>query len=221
MYSFRLTVILLAGLLTYLSADNGKLGSKVYFEYNYQTTEGVPDKNEFDVRRAYLTYKRSLNNAFNFKFTADVGRFKDDSVTTALYAYLKNALISWKTEYGQLTFGLQGLNIFSMQEKNWGYRFIEKSAMDKNKFSGSADLGIGYANQFTQNAYVSFLVTNGSGYKKPETDVYKKYSALFLYGSQKLNTGNAFNLGAVISFEPYKKRKTENKILAGLFTAYS
>ncbi len=221
MQFFRFIIILLTGLLTYLSADNGKISSKIYFEYNYQTEDGVSDINEFEVRRAYLTYKRSLNDAFNLKFTADVGRFKNDSLNTALYAYLKNALISWKTDYGQLIFGLQGLNLFSVQEKNWGYRFLEKSAMDKNKFGSSADLGIGYANQFTKNIYLNFMITNGSGYKKPETDVYKKYSALFVYGSKKLNAANKFNLGAIVSCEPYKKTTTENKTIAGMFAGYA
>ena len=37
------------------------------------------------------------------------------------------------------------MNVFNVAEKNWGFRFLEKSPMDYHKFSSSADLGIGYS----------------------------------------------------------------------------
>lgn len=217
----RSLMFLLLLLLTSLFADDGKISSKVYFEYNYQTEEDASDKNGFEVRRAYLTYQNKISETIDLKLTADVGRQKEDSTNTHLFFYLKYAYISWKIDYGQLIFGAQSMNLFSVQEKTWGYRFIEKSAMDKNKFSSSADLGIGYANQFTENIYMSYLITNGGGYKKAETDVYKRHSVLFVYGPGKLNKKNGFNMGAVVSYESYKEDKVENEIIAGLFSGFA
>ncbi len=217
----RYTVLLILALTINLFAGDGKISSKVYFEYDYQTEEGQPAENGFEIHRAYLTYQNKFSESVNFKITADVTRQKKDSTNTNLFFYLKNAYVSWKTQYGRFTVGSQSMNLFSVQEKTWGYRFLEKSAMDKNKFSSSADLGIGYANQFTKNLYFSYLITNGGGYKKAETDVYKRHSALFLFGPRKLNKKTGFNMGAVVSYEPYKENKVENKTIAGLFSGYA
>lgn len=218
---YRYLLIVSVFLFTNLFADDGKISSKVYFEYSYQTEKNASDENGFEVLRAYLTYERKMSDAVQLKLTADVGRQKKDSLNTNLYSYLKYAFISWSAEYGQLIFGVQSMNLFNVQEKTWGYRFIEKSVMDKNKFSSSADLGIGYANKFSKNFYMSYLLTNGCGYKKAETDVYKRHSVLFVYGPQKLNKKDGFNMGAIVSYEPYKKTRVNNKTIAGLFSGYS
>lgn len=204
-----------------LFADGGQISCKNFFEYNYQLENGHSDKNGFEIRRAYLTYRNNITKNMALKFTADVARPKDDSLNTNLFVYLKNASLTWITAYGQLIFGMQSMNLFNVQEKNWGYRFVEKSAMDKNKFGSSADLGIGYANQFSKDIYVSYLITNGSGYKKSETDAYKKLSLLFVYGNKKLNKKNGFNVGTAASYEPYKDSKTESIIIAGVFSGFA
>ena len=43
----------------------------------------------------------------------------------------------------KLSMGMIGLNMFNVQEKTWGHRFVEKSALDLAKWSSSADLGFG------------------------------------------------------------------------------
>lgn len=213
-------IVVLAFTMNLFGGD-GKISSKVYFEYDYQTEEGQPAENGFEIHRAYLSYQNKLSESIDLKLTADVTRQKKDSTNTNLFFYLKNAYVSWQTNYGQFIIGSQAMNLFSVQEKTWGYRYLEKSAMDKNKFSSSADLGIGYANQFTKNLYFSYLITNGGGYKKAETDVYKRHSVLFLFGPHKLNKKNGFNVGAIVSYEPYKKDKMENETIAGLFSGYA
>ncbi len=221
MKRFTCLLILLTLLLSSVFADDGKVSSKVYFEYNYQTEKGGSNENGFDVKRAYLTYEKKVSESAKLKFTADVGRQKEDSTNTHLFLFLKNAYLNWNTGFGQLFFGVQSMNLFKVQENTWGYRYLEKSAMDKNKFSSSADLGIGYANQFTKNIYMSYLLTNGGGYKKAETDIYKRHSVLFLYGPNKLNKKDGFNFGAIVSYEPYKKDNVENETIAGLFSGIS
>ncbi len=221
MKRFTCLLILLTLLSSSVFADDGKVSSKVYFEYNYQTEKGGSNENGFDVKRAYLTYENKVSESAKLKFTADVGRQKEDSTNTHLFLFLKNAYLNWNTGFGQLFFGVQSMNLFKVQENTWGYRYLEKSAMDKNKFSSSADLGIGYANQFTKNIYMSYLLTNGGGYKKAETDIYKRHSVLFLYGPNKLNKKDGFNFGAIVSYEPYKKDNVENETIAGLFSGIS
>ncbi|RKY81554.1 hypothetical protein DRQ07_03735 [candidate division KSB1 bacterium] len=201
-------------------SEEGGMSSLIFFDYSYQTSENAPDHNGFEVKRAYFTFSKSVTHAIGFKIQFDVGRQKD-RMNTNLYAYLKNALVKWKTDAGTFIFGLQGMNVFKIQEKTWGYRFIEKSAMDREKFASSADLGIGFSRKFAEKGFINAMITNGGGYKKPETDKYKKYSVLIGYGEQRLDKKRGFNAGVVFSYEPYKNGTVYRKQLIGFLAGFS
>jgi hypothetical protein len=173
---------------------------------------------EFDIDRSYFTFKQKIDDRFSYKIQLDVGRLKNNPDNQQLSVYLKNANLNWRTPFLDLTFGLQGMNLFNTQEKTWGYRFIEKSAMDRNKFSSSADLGIGLSRRFGTNLYSSLLVTNGGGYKKAETDKYKKFSGQLCYGPTNLGKEEGFNIGGVFSREPVESGET---LVYGAFGGYS
>ncbi len=203
----KLLLVGIIVLITGLSAQDPSFSGLTFFEYRFG------EQSYFEVNRAYFTFKKPVSKALSYKFQLDVGREKipslidslDYSVAktrpTRLFAYLKNAKLDWKTPVGKITVGLQGMNMFNVQEKTWGYRYIEKSAMDLNKFSSSADLGLGYANTLGPVQF-SLLYTNGSGYKKAENDNYKKFSAQFLCGQKKIQSPGDRNVGLVASYEP-------------------
>ena len=98
--------------------------------------------------------------------------------------------------------------------------------MDLRKFSSSADLGFGYYNKFVSKINFSALVTNGTGYKKSESDDYKKFSFQLFYGDSKLKEDGNFNIGTVISLESFDfevdtaNTNTESKTVFGGFAAY-
>jgi len=165
----------------------GKISGVTYFDYTYDLSECANDDG-FSLNRAYFTYEQELSKGISYKFQTDVGQlevfdsFLDDVVTTQktqYVAYLKNAKVDWVLPgdlFGKVTIGLQGMNIFNVTEKTWGFRFLQKSAMDKYKFSSSADMGIGYSGDLSNyNLHYSVMYTNGSGYKNSENDKHKKY----------------------------------------------
>jgi len=88
-----------------------------------------------------------------------------------------------------------------VQEGNWGYRFIEKSSVDKYGLSSTADLGVGISKLIMENLNMSLQATNGEGYKKPQGDKYHKISFNATYGTRNLNTSNGYNAGVVYSTE--------------------
>lgn len=214
---------LLLALLFFASttfAEQAKLSSTVYFHYSAQWTKDTPPPNRFEISRAYLTYSDKISPALSFKWQADVGRLSD-SLDSRLTVYLKNALLRWQHRRFVFTIGLQGMNLFRVQEKNWGYRFIEKSAMDRKKFSSSADLGIGLQSRLGQKLLLDFQITNGNGYKKPESDRYKKYAFLLLYGTSRLDKKAGFNLGVIGSYEPYQQSGLHVRKLIGVFGGFA
>jgi len=204
-----------------------KLSGVVYFDYTNNNGNGADISNEFEIRRVYFTYEKKLSSDMKYKFQMDAGRLKHDDDNEKIFAYIKKAYVSWHASVGDITFGIQGMNVFSVQEKTWGYRFIEKSPMDRHKFSSSADLGVGYANKLNKNAQYSVLYTNGSGYAAPEADGYKKLSALMLYGEPSLSKHDGFNGGFSFSYEPFDNEVSpgnmskENRNVFSLFGGYA
>ena len=88
----------------------------------------------------------------SYKFQTDI-----DYKTSPINLYIKNAKVDWNYGKGKLTLGLQGMNMFNVTEKTWGFRFLEKSPMDKYEFSSSADMGIGYSGKFKYKEFLFFL----------------------------------------------------------------
>jgi len=186
-------VIILSMLLfmgTVLMGQKMKIRGDTHFQLAFEDM----DNNEFSMSRAYFTVQNKVSKNIAYKFQTDIG----SGGPSAYSLYLKNAKIDWKTDFAKVTIGLQGMNMFKIQENNWGYRFIEKSVMDRKKFSSSADLGIGLEKSLG-TVSLSALITNGTGYKKTEDDNYKKISTRLMLGESKLNEG--FNAGVVFSYE--------------------
>jgi len=232
-----MTKILLSLLLTVIYAQ-GTFSGVTYFDYTYDLSKDAINDDGFGLKRVYFTYKQDLSENISYKFQTDVGQLEvvaldeddqlDGTKKTQFVAYLKKAQLDWKTSYGKLIFGMQGMNIFNVTEKTWGFRFLQKSAMDKYKFSSSADMGIGYSGKFNNLNY-SFMYTNGCGYKKSENDEHKKISAQFVYGEKKLVKNDGFNIGLSFAFEPYDEEQedeestiiTNNTMLLSLYSGYA
>ena len=192
-------------LLTYISisiASDGKIGGVTYFDYT-----NSKEKSAFDFKRQYFSYGIEISDEVKFRVVFDVGRadvgtvlMKDGgekSEDTRLVAFLKKAQIDHRTSYGKISMGLIGMNTYNIQEKNWGYRFIEKSAIDKYKFSSTADLGIGFSRTLVNQLKMSLQVVNGEGYKNPQSDKYHKIAFNLTYGEHNLVKNSGFNAGVV------------------------
>jgi hypothetical protein len=197
-----------------VTASGGDISGVTFF--NYVATED--GSSEFGINRTYFTYKQKIDDRVSYKLQLDVGQLKNNTDNQHLFVYLKNANLTWRTPFLDMTFGLQGMNIFNIQEKTWGYRFIEKSAMDRNRFSSSADLGIGLSYSSGGNLHSSLLVTNGGGYKMAESDRYKKFSGQLCYGATNLSKEEGFNVGGLFSWEPTARAET---LVYGVFGGYA
>ena len=168
-----------------------------YLRYNIgDFTEG--GQHGFSMDRVYLTYSTKISDEASFKFQSDVqNKFSEGQ---AFYMYIKKAQFDLKLGLGaKATLGIQGMNMFNIQEKTWGYRFISKSAMDVNGWSASADMGFGLSQSFGENIYTSFLYTNGEGYKKVSADNNMKISVQAVYGEKRLDKNDGYNAGVVYS----------------------
>jgi len=212
-----ITIIILTASTSF--AQEIKFSSLAYYEYSYYSNKDADISNEFEFRRVYFGLEKTISNVLSFKFLTDVGRRSQDG---RLEVYIKNAKIDWQTRLGKFVIGMQGMNVFDIQKNTWGYRSIDKTAMNKNNWASSADIGLGYYNNYKRLNY-NVLITNGTGFKLPENDSYKKLSIQVYYGEGKLNSKNGMNAGIVFTYEPYHSEggATRSKFVAGLFGGYA
>ena len=203
-------------LSTALFAESNTSG-KVFFNHSTDLSEdGI---NAFNMKRAYLTLANDVSESVSYKVTYDIGNNDGGSAHTA---FLKVAMVKWKTSLGNVMIGMQGMNMFKTMENTWGHRFIDKMPMDTYGYSASADLGIGLGRSFGPISS-SILITNGGGYKKTESDSLKKLSIHAVFGESKLNKKDGFNGGLSFSREPYDRDSltTENTYVTGIFAGYA
>ncbi|MDP2359588.1 MAG: hypothetical protein Q8O14_02370 [bacterium] len=211
--------ILMSVLLTTAAVQAADLSSLIFYEYTHNATEGVAEDGKFETGRAYLTITGKPADNLAYKLQFDVERAGSDAGDRSLEAYVKNACVDWSTDYGKWTFGMQGMNLFNVQENTFGNRFLSKPLMDEHKFSSSADMGVGYANSLGGLFKASLLWTNGAGYKKPENDKYKKLSLQLVAGETALNKHDGWNAGLVYSLEPINADDATN--VMGLFGGWA
>ena len=217
-------------LLTYISisiAADVKIGGVTYFNYT-----NAEEKSAFNFQRQYFSYGVNVSDDVSFKVIFDVGPTNKGDVVylnkegvlenisedTRLVAFLKKAQIDYRKSYGKISMGLIGMNTYKIQEKNWGYRFIEKSAMDKYGFSSTADLGIGFSRTLVNQLKMSLQVVNGEGYKNPQSDKYHKIAFNSTYGEHNLVKNSGFNAGVV-----YTTVQTDDKpnTMSSLFGGFA
>lgn len=123
------------------------------------------DDRGFELDRSYLGYQYDLGKGLSIKGVMDIGQSKNVDDYHRI-AYIKNALISWKTGKLTLNGGLISTTQFNMQEKFWGYRYVMKSFQDQYKFGSSADLGLSVSYKFADWISADAIIVNGEGYKK-------------------------------------------------------
>ncbi len=148
-----------------VSTPKGKAIVQVFS--NFHSGFGITnDDRGFELDRAYLGYQYDLGKGLSVKGVVDMGAKTDDNERVA---YIKNALVTWKTGNWILNGGLISTTQFNMVEKHWGYRYLYKSFQDEYKFGSSADLGVSATWKATEWVSLDAIVVNGEGYKKVQT----------------------------------------------------
>ncbi|MBO5922475.1 MAG: hypothetical protein J6Q48_08845 [Bacteroidaceae bacterium] len=149
---------------TKIEEPKGKAIVQVFGNFHSGFGETRNDRG-FELERSYLGYEYKLGNGLSVKGVMDIGKSSDVSDYQRI-AYVKNAMISWKTGNLTLNGGLISTTQFNFQEKFWGYRYIMKSFQDLYKFGNSADLGLSASYKFADWVSVDAIIVNGEGYKK-------------------------------------------------------
>jgi len=146
------------------------------YYYNLENSDAnAKNQNAFAFRRIYFTFDNSFteNITVRFRLESEHGKFGSAEKVTP---FVKHAYLEWKNwiPNHSLYLGIGETNAFKNSEAWWGYRSIEKTIMDLNKISSSADMGIALKGDLSQKLHHWFMLMNGTGYGSSEVDRFKK-----------------------------------------------
>jgi hypothetical protein len=162
--------VLLASAGGAIASDNSiQIGGTTYFDYFIDTTDwpdGYCDQavQGFRFTRSYVTLKKSWDE-LEFRVTTDI----DDKYGTGnLNVYTKYAYLQWKglVPDAAVLIGQHSPMTHGWVEKRWHYRSIAKTIGDENKWTHSAEVGIGLQGKAAAEKLEYYIdVNNGNGYK--------------------------------------------------------
>lgn len=199
------------------SQSTSKLNGVFFADYYYNlqnSDEKAIDQNAFTFRRIYFTFDNSFteNITVRFRLESEHGKF---GTVQKITPFVKHAYIQWKNwiPNHSLYLGIGETNAFKNSETLWGYRSIEKTIMDLNKISSSADMGIALKGDLNKIFHHWFTLMNGTGYGSSEVDRFKKIGYAFwitpapgmiveAYGDYEKQDPKSGNLSSAKDFYP-------------------
>ena len=131
----------------------------------------------FELDRSYIGYEVDITEKLSGKVVLDIGPTNAEGAELERVAYVKNAMLSWKTGEFTLDFGLVSTTQFKEQEGVWGHRYLLKSFQDEYGFGSSADMGVIGRYRFADWLAADISLINGEGYKKLNSDNKYRYAA--------------------------------------------
>ncbi|MFI4966700.1 MAG: hypothetical protein ACHP9T_15185 [Caulobacterales bacterium] len=150
-------------------ADNTQVSGRMYYDLTHvdETKDGAkvaPSGTGFDIKRFYVGIDHKFNDTFSANLTTDEAYVASDGLTQI---YIKKAYLQAKLSDALiLRLGSADLPWVPFAEDVYGYRFIENTIADRDKFATSADWGVHALGKVGIFNY-AVSVVNGNGYKNP------------------------------------------------------
>lgn len=125
-----------------------------------------PSGTGFDIKRFYLGVDHKFNDVWSANLTMDM---QYSSGVSATEFYVKKAYLqAHLSDAVNFRFGSADMPWIPFAEDVYGYRFLEQTITDRDKFGNSADWGVHMLGKLA-DGHVGYQVSvvNGAGYKKP------------------------------------------------------
>ncbi len=197
--------------------SKGKISGLAFGDYYYMLrnhNSSLKDQNGFWFRRIYFTYDQPLAQNLSMRFRLEMAHPGDFNTKSTAVPFVKDAYLKYKVSSTQFLLGISPTPTFSLIEKIWGYRAVEKTPADLLKFGSSRETGLavkGYLSSAKRFFYHA-MIGNGNG-QKSETNKYKKY--MLALG---MNLSKQWTIEAYIDYE--QRSKQEKRNLLQVFAGY-
>ncbi len=215
----RILAILMGLLLAtgLIHAGEGKLKGLFFGDYYYVVqnhNQSLKNKNGFWFRRIYVTYDYRWDTRFSMRLRLEMAHPGDFTTSGLAIPFVKDAYLKYQTASTQILLGISPSPTFAVIETVWGYRSVEKTPVDLQKFGSSRDFGVAIKGILNGSGTVRYhlMVGNGNG-NKSENNPGKKVMLSFGYYPAE---------GILLEFySDYEKRSNgETRNTGQLFLAY-
>ncbi len=162
----------------------------IFGDYQYQTDDaakaanGGSAPNKFDIGRVYLTFKGPLGDRFSYRATTDIKQGSGTDSYKGWFVRLKYAYLQYDymkpSADGASAFARIGVlhTVIVDHEENFWPRYFAQTALERNGFLSSADLGVSTGITLPNKLGEIYAdVVNGTGYDNPENNKYKDFQA--------------------------------------------
>jgi hypothetical protein len=162
----------------------------IFGDYQYQTDDaakaanGGSAPNKFDIGRVYLTFKGPLGDRFSYRATTDIKQGSGTDSYKGWFVRLKYAYLQYDymkpNAGGASAFARIGVlhTVIVDHEENFWPRYFAQTALERNGFLSSADLGVSTGITLPNKLGEIYAdVVNGTGYDNPENNKYKDFQA--------------------------------------------
>lgn len=175
---------------------------------------GLVGHNGFWFRRINLTFDSALSSSLSFRFKLEMSSSGDFKTNSLLVPFVKDAFLSYRLKGQDLQVGLIATPTWENVESFWGYRALEKTPCDLQKFGSARDFGVALKGSLNSAGTVSYKVMFGNGEgNNAETNKGKKAYAQFIVRPLK-----GFHLDLYADTERQKDSRTYR--LYQVFTGY-
>ena len=159
-----------------------KFSGLAFGDYYWFATDHIEDiegQNGFWFRRIYFTVDKDLGDSFDVRFRLEMNSPGDFSDSLKLEPFVKDIYVRWKNPTTQVLLGLSPTPTWELIEPFWGYRSLEKTAVDLHAMAPARDMGIAvrWASGKTK---IAFNFGNGAG-DRSELDQGKAVSGSVQY----------------------------------------
>ena len=157
----------------------GKLSGHMLGDYYYVASGSQKKQNGFQLGQVHYSYDVKWSEHFSgrFRLEAEGAGFGSNQ---ALDPYMKDAFLRYERNGHSLSAGLVGTPTWSVSERIWGYRPVEKVIMDLNGAGAPNDLGVAFEGRLNEAGAlnVQFVLGNGNGNRAEVNNGKKVYALL-------------------------------------------
>lgn len=188
-----LTILLILSSFSFAQNNETETGGKFsgymmgdyYYNINHHDSD-LKDQHGFWFRRIYFTYDYAINSSFSTRLRLEMSNDGNFTSAITMVPVVKDAYLAYKFGNQKAYFGISPTPTFSLIEKVWGYRAVEKTALDQNRMASSRDFGLALQGKFDDAGKLNYsaMIGNGSS-NKQEIDKGKSFMASVSYWASK------------------------------------
>jgi len=148
-------------------------GDYYYVAANHDST--YQGQRGFWMRRIYFTYDHMISKRFSVRLRMEMNSPDFTKDPAKLTPFVKDAYLKLKLRRLDFIFGISPTPTWDLIEHFWGYRSVEKTPLDLQKFGHSRDFGIALKGKIDPEKRLGYhlMYANGEG-NKSENNKFKK-----------------------------------------------